>query len=196
MSDLVKDYIASIVALCPELSEEEIAYLASGISIAKYKAKDYYLQQGDTTDTVGYICEGLMRVFCYNSMGEEVTINFLPEESFVLGSTSLAKDVPTLFYLQCIEPTTVIHINKSHISDLRRKNLSFEHYVTGQYELAVQNLVNRTLNHLLDNAESRYLKFLEEHPELSTRIAVSHLCTYLGIKRQHLTRIRKKLLYL
>jgi hypothetical protein len=47
---------------------------------------------------------------------------------------------------------------------------------------------------LFENAEERYLKFVENHSNIINRISVSHLSSYLGIERQSLTRIRKKLI--
>jgi DNA-binding MurR/RpiR family transcriptional regulator len=46
---------------------------------------------------------------------------------------------------------------------------------------------------LFDNAETRYLDFIEENPDLFNRVSLSYLASYLGIERQSLTRIRKKL---
>jgi DNA-binding MarR family transcriptional regulator len=46
---------------------------------------------------------------------------------------------------------------------------------------------------LFETAEQRYLNFVKEQPELLSRVSLSHLSSYLGIERQTLTRIRKKL---
>jgi DNA-binding MarR family transcriptional regulator len=46
---------------------------------------------------------------------------------------------------------------------------------------------------IFGNAESRYLSFVRENPALLNRVSVSHLASFLGIERQSLTRIRKRL---
>ena len=46
---------------------------------------------------------------------------------------------------------------------------------------------------IFENAETRYSTFIQEHPDLFKRLTVSQLSSYLGIERQSLTRIRKKL---
>ena len=48
---------------------------------------------------------------------------------------------------------------------------------------------------IFDNAETRYMNFLKSNPDLNNRITVTMLSSYLGIERQTLTRIRKKILY-
>jgi DNA-binding MarR family transcriptional regulator len=47
---------------------------------------------------------------------------------------------------------------------------------------------------LFENAETRYLEFVQENPDLFNRVSLSHLASFLGIERQSLTRIRKKLI--
>ena len=47
---------------------------------------------------------------------------------------------------------------------------------------------------IFDNAEMRYLQFVQNHPDLFNRISITQLSSYLGVERQSLTRIRKKLL--
>jgi hypothetical protein len=37
------------------------------------------------------------------------------------------------------------------------------------------------------------MKFVKENPDLFNRVSLSHLASFLGIERQSLTRIRKKL---
>jgi uncharacterized phage protein gp47/JayE len=46
---------------------------------------------------------------------------------------------------------------------------------------------------LFENAEDRYLDFIKTFPNIHDRVSLSYLSTYLGIVRQSLTRIRKKI---
>lgn len=195
MSDLVKNYIASIVALCPELSEEEISYLASGMSVTKYKAKDYYQQKGEPWKRAGYIISGIVRIFCYNSLGEEVTITFLEAGATISERFINPQALRANFYFQVIEDSAIIDISYPHIISLRERNVAFDRYIVFLSVQVSSYLKERLMSHLLEDAESRYLRFINERPELHARISVAHLCSYLGIKRQHLTHIRKKLLY-
>jgi Mn-dependent DtxR family transcriptional regulator len=46
---------------------------------------------------------------------------------------------------------------------------------------------------LFENAETRYLDFIKESPDVYSRVSLTQLSSFLGIERQSLTRIRKKL---
>ncbi|HLP39257.1 MAG TPA: helix-turn-helix domain-containing protein, partial [Lacibacter sp.] len=43
------------------------------------------------------------------------------------------------------------------------------------------------------DATTRYLEFLENHPTLTNRVALSHIASYLGVTQQSLSRIRKNI---
>ena len=54
-------------------------------------------------------------------------------------------------------------------------------------------LSDRVESFLFNTAEERYLKFINENPELIQRISLTHLSSFLGIERQSLSRIRSKI---
>jgi hypothetical protein len=51
----------------------------------------------------------------------------------------------------------------------------------------------RVESFLFEKAEERYLNFIKRSPNLFNRISLTYLASYLGIERQSLSRIRKKL---
>ena len=60
-------------------------------------------------------------------------------------------------------------------------------------EEAVQFLQGRVESFLFKTATERYLEFIEKENDLFNRLSVEHIATFLGVERQSLTRIRKKL---
>ncbi len=74
------------------------------------------------------------------------------------------------------------------------KYKNFEKYgrLVAENLLVMKN--NRIESFLFENAEQRYLNFVKENAELLSRISLTHLSSFLGIERQSLTRIRKKLI--
>ena len=68
-----------------------------------------------------------------------------------------------------------------------------EHYLRLTVEDVFEQHLNRVEGFIFDNAEQRYLNFVKSNPDLFNRISISDLSSYLGIERQSLTRIRKKL---
>ena len=92
-----------------------------------------------------------------------------------------------------MEPTKVLNLSHEHIYTGYELHPNFERYGRLIAETVLWYQEKRIDSFLFQSAEERYLNFIEEHPELIHRISLTHLSSYLGIERQSLTRIRKKL---
>jgi CRP/FNR family transcriptional regulator len=69
----------------------------------------------------------------------------------------------------------------------------FERYGRLIAEEILKRQQARIESFIFQTAEQRYLDFIKYQPNLFNRISLSLLCSYLGIERQTLTRIRQKL---
>ena len=51
---------------------------------------------------------------------------------------------------------------------------------------------NRLTSYLTDSPEQRYLKLLESRPDIFQRVPQYQLASYIGVKPESLSRIRKR----
>ena len=103
-------------------------------------------------------------------------------------------NVPSKYYFQCLEPCVIINAPLAHIQDTCDKYAEMNYYLRMMLELELSKKQQRIDSFVFNNAEERYLDLINKHPDLFKRLSVSHLSSYLGIERQTLTRIRKKLM--
>jgi CRP-like cAMP-binding protein len=61
-------------------------------------------------------------------------------------------------------------------------------------ERRYNEMVSETIDRIDQEAEDRYLKMLNIYPQIVQRVTQRHIASYLGIKPQSLSRIRKNLL--
>ena len=87
----------------------------------------------------------------------------------------------------------MVNLSYHHIQQGYDRLPNLERYGRLIAEEVLMSQQKRIESFLFDNAETRYLDFVRENPDLFNRISLSHLSSYLGIERQSLTRIRKKL---
>lgn len=193
MDSIIKTYLQTIKKICPKISEEALDLLGSKISIIRLPAKKVFIHAHLLQKNVGYIHSGLLRAFYVNQKGQDITINFLDENKLVVHLDALSHNKPSKFSFQALEPTIILNIPKEHIDFCAEKHPLLEKYLHVMIEQVYCRMFNRLEALLIENSEDRYLNFVEESPVLFTRIPISHLCTYLGINRQSLTRIRKKI---
>ena len=73
----------------------------------------------------------------------------------------------------------------------RFKNSEMQGRLIAEMVLTILN--DRVESFLFNTAEERYLKFINENPDLIQRISLTDLSSFLGVERQSLSRIRRKL---
>ncbi|HTI94866.1 MAG TPA: Crp/Fnr family transcriptional regulator [Puia sp.] len=193
MDDAFNIYLNSVRSLCPRVSAVELDYLGSGLTVSDLKPKHFYLHANTVQKEIGFVVSGLLRTYYIDNNGDEISVNFLRENRYVTHYPAFITQTPSKYYFQCIEPSIVVNLPYSHIQDCYNRYPALERYGRLVAEEALKTLHRRIESFLFDNAETRYLDFIEENPDIFNRVSLSYLSSYLGIERQSLTRIRKKL---
>lgn len=175
------------------MTKADLDYLEKGLTVSSLKAKHFYLHANTIQKEIGFIFSGLVRTFYIDKNGGQISVNFLKENRFVTHYPAFITQTPSKYYFQCIEPTVIVNLAYEHILNCYDKFPNLDRYGRLVAEEALKMLHIRIEGLLFDNPEKRYLDFIKENPDLINRVSVSYLSSYLGIERQSLTRIRKKL---
>ncbi|MDO4229353.1 MAG: Crp/Fnr family transcriptional regulator [Capnocytophaga sp.] len=190
----ISDYLQTIKLRCSLISQEALDYFASGLSVSELKAKEFFLQNGDIQPYMGYVLKGLLRIFYTSEKGDEVTLDFLNEGNIASHCAAFLHNTPSRFSYQCVEDAVIVNIPYLHYKDCCEKFPAFDKYFRENMENELERYIMRTESFLLDNAETRYLNFIRQRKDIFNRIPLTMLCSYLGVSRQALTQIRKKIL--
>jgi CRP/FNR family transcriptional regulator len=193
-SSEIKTYLASVEQLCPKISEEELGYLESGLTLTELQPKHFYIHANALQQEIGFVYQGLLRAFYVDEKGNEITVNFVRENRYAAHYTAFISRTPSKYYFQCIERTILVNLSYHHIQAGYEKYPNIERYGRLVAEAVLKFQQKRIESFLFETAEQRYLDFIHENPGLFNRVSLSHLASFLGIERQSLTRIRKKLI--
>lgn len=193
MKDAIDTYLSSVKTLCPRVTTPETDYLRRGLTVSSLKPKHFYLHANTVQKEIGFVFSGLLRTFYIDNDGNQISVNFLKENRYITHYPAFITQTPSRYYFQCIEPSIVVNLAYQHIQEGYNKFPNLERYGRFVAEEALKMLHRRIESLLFDNPEKRYLDFIKENPDLVNRVSVSYLSSYLGIERQSLTRIRKKL---
>ena len=177
----------------PYATPQEQALLTSNIGFKILKKGSYFLTSGTVQTAMGYVCSGLLRRYYVNDKGNEITTGFIQEEEFATDYPAFLRQQPTQHNLHCLEPTVLITLPFPIIQESYSSSKNSERHGRQIAERVLTILSDRVEGFLFLTAEERYLKFLKEHPNLSNRISLTHLSSFLGIERQSLSRIRKRI---
>ncbi|NMH27400.1 Crp/Fnr family transcriptional regulator [Flavobacterium silvaticum] len=186
-------FLKSVRAICPHISDFELSQFASQLTINELKKKAYFLESDTVQAAIGFITKGLVRSFYIDADGNEITVGFYPEGDYATHFASFIKQEPSKYSIQCLEDTTLVCLSLEGMNWIYQQAPVFERYgrlIAGGILTRQQDRIE---SFIFQSSEERYLDFINNHPGLFNRISISHLCSYLGIERQTLTRIRHKL---
>lgn len=174
------------------ISIDEEAILTGLFKRNTLKSGEYFLEEGKLCRYVGFIEEGLVR-YHMNDGGIEKTLYFGKEGEFVSNYQSFLPREVSDTSIQAIEDTTLRVITYADLQQLYLKISEGEKLG----RLAIENVFVSSLKQLKsfykDAPAERYQQFLQSYPDLAQRVPQYYIASYVGIKPQSLSRIRKRL---
>lgn len=186
-------FLESVKKICPNVTDQELAQFTSKITVEELDKKDFYLQFGKTQKAIGFIAKGLVRSSFMDKDGNEITVGFYAEGEYATHYASFLTQQPSKYSIQCLEPTTMVCLSYQDMQWIYENSPNFEKYGRLVAEEILVRQQARIESFIFQTAEERYLDFIKNHSDLFNRISISQLCSFLGIERQSLTRIRQKL---
>jgi len=189
MSDHI---LVQIMSQMTALSDEESAAIANSFPIQTFTKGHFLLKEGMIAHNAYFVIEGCIREYEILD-GEEKTTEFYTENDSAIDFASQTSKTPSSKYFECLEETTVAVVNSEKEQALYKQFPRFEKFSLEGIEQMMGAKQKAMSNYILLSPKERYLLLLENKPELSNRVPQYYIASYLGIKPETLSRIRKKL---
>lgn len=164
----------------------------SSLIIRKYAKNEFILNEGETEKYLSIVVSGVTRHYV-PSKGEEKSFDFSFQHEFNCSYASFIQQSSSKFYIQALEPTILASLHYNVLQELYKLNpLSniFGRTAVEQYYIWREE---REISLLTDSAEERYIKLMEKYPIYIQKIPQKYLSSYLNIKPESLSRIKKKI---
>ena len=175
------------------LSEEEFEHFSNGLTTQHLKRKELLLREGTVCKNAYFIVSGCLRYY-YVVDGEERTGQFFFENGWFADYRSFLTGEPSTQNIAALVKTEVLVLPKRHLDNMFVEIPKFEKFGRLVAENAYLGLRKRTEMLTNQTAEERYLELIKQRPKVIERIPQHYIASYLGIKPQSLSRIRKRLL--
>lgn len=140
-----------------------------------------------------FIIEGSAYSFYVNEKGDKNVIELAIEEYWITDAASYFTGRPAVSTIETLEPTTALLINRQDYDKLCCSHPLFDKFFRILLQNALASLHQRIAKTISEEAELRYQEFSDKHPHFIQRIPQYLIASYLGIKPQSLSRIRKNL---
>jgi CRP-like cAMP-binding protein len=183
--------LITILGQFANLDESESGLIKSSFKPYKMSKGDYFLKEGEISKHIGFLHKGLVRYFVHKD-AEESTFEFTKEGQFIGDYQSFRNASVSLQNIQAIEDCELLIIDYPSIQNIytttKNGNLIGRQIITHRFEV----MVNQLLEVYMQNHEDRYKSFVEKYFELTQRIPQYLIASYVGVRPESLSRIRKR----
>lgn len=155
--------------------------------------KEFLIMEGQIIRYLPFIRKGLMVNYRLDEEGEQHVLQIRWTGLWLGDLYSFFSGKPTNFNIRAYHPTELLLIDHETFDFITREHPVYERY----FRLGIQDAYVQTLNQIFHlhslSAEERYLDLVQNVPTLLDDIPHYLIASYLNIKPQSLSRIRKNL---
>ena len=185
--------IGHINSILP-MSIDDLAVLTPIRVELSIKKKANLLVQGAICKNIYFLTKGFFRMYYIDLEGNEINTRFTQEDNFMVDFQSFLTQKPSRYYWQAMEDSTVLAFAFKDVQRLYASSSSWQKFGRLIAERVYLQLNERVEMLQFMSPEQRYVYLLETRPELFNQISQFQMASYLGIKPESLSRLRKRLL--
>jgi len=161
----------------------------SNSKIRTFNKGEIVVHEGQYSKKAYLIIEGSARAY-YLKDGKDISDWFSFENQFMASIISFFGNEPSPHYVEFVEDSTVLQFSKETVDRLSNEYHDFERFINKIITETMLGLCERLHTIQFAKASERYKHLLTIHPQITNRIPLTHIASYLGITLETLSRIR------
>ncbi|WP_312076007.1 Crp/Fnr family transcriptional regulator [Chryseobacterium sp.] len=177
----------------PFFLPEELEEIFQAHEKVNFQKGDFILQEGKIADEYYIMEKGLARSFVNDFSGNEVTTHFFVENEIIIEVSSLFQRIQTQENIVCITDCECLRFRFDQFQELFHKIPNLREWGRAWMSQELFAHKQRSVEMFTLSATSRYLKLLEQKPQVVQFAPLKQIASYLGITDTSLSRIRKEI---
>ncbi|WPO78884.1 Crp/Fnr family transcriptional regulator [Flavobacterium sp. KACC 22761] len=188
--DALKNVITSFVPM----SDEEYDLMLPIINRIEVKKDTDLLQQGEICRHIYFIESGFFRMFYVDYRGNEINSRFAKPNDFLVDFASFITQRMAHYSCRAMEDSKVIALEYAAVEKLYNSCPNWSKFGRLIAEYAYLIIIERQEMLHFQTPEERYKTILKKEPYLFQMISQNQLSSYIGIKPESLSRLRKRMI--
>jgi CRP-like cAMP-binding protein len=185
------DFLIGSIKQIINVSGDEEQLIKQLFTEKHIKKGEHFLSEGHVCRSVALISAGLVRYYI-NEDGNEGTYYFSREGDFVCDYESFLPQMPSNKNIQALEDTSLYIVSHDGLQQIYKGVKEGERLGRLGIEQVFVNVLQQLSSFYRDSPEMRYQRFLDTYADISQRVPQYYIASYVGIKPQSLSRIRKR----
>lgn len=175
-------------------SADEQKQIVSAYQKKHVKKNDILLRETETAKVYHFVESGYLRSFATNQEGQDISTAFFKRKDVAIDWPSFLLQVPSKENIQALTDVICWELDYKTFQEFFHQFEAFRDAGRTRLVSNYFDLKRKSVSAITDSAKQRYLKLLEEKPDLLQHVSLKHLASYLGITDTSLSRIRKEIL--
>ena len=176
------------------LSEDEIAMCTQYFEPILVTKNQIIEKEGQVPRYLYFIASGFMRLFHYNHLGDEVTTHINCPPGFLTPYSHFVNQTKSDEIVECITNCELLRITKDDLDYLTESSPAFKSFSIWVFQQAITYNETRAKELAILTAEQRYRKLIETYPAMIHNVPVRYIASFLGMKPESLSRIRRQMI--
>ena len=175
------------------IPKEEAVLLSTQVTPITLKKDEHLYKEGEIPKMGAFVLSGCLREYYTDVKDNDYIRRFAFEDWWIVDMYELMHDRPALCSVQALEDCELLTFTANNIRFLKENcptaaSVLNEISSASKYSLAKNEKIKRSLF-----SQELYEHLLKKHPNINKRIPLYHIASYLDIKPESLSRIRKKI---
>lgn len=182
-----------LISSLPGITGEEERFIMDNFTVLQLDPREYFCREGEICKQIAYVDKGCLSYFQLLPDGRKSIIHFAFEDWWTGDLDSFLGREPARSNWQALEHSELICISRSKFDVLRSRYTAFSGLFNRKTQTAYIKAMEKAAKDKSETAEEKYLRMLNEQPQILLRVPHYDIAAYLGIAPESLSRIRKKL---
>jgi CRP-like cAMP-binding protein len=172
------------------LSDDCKKDFAQRLRLELQPANTTLVKEGEFSDKLFFIYAGSVRAY-YVKDAKNITDWFGFENDFICAINSYFLNIPSPHYIETIEPATLLIINRQDVNYLCDTYHDFDRFGRLAVTQTMLQLQQRVVSLQFESAQQRYETLTKLRPDITQRVPLGHIASYLGMTLETLSRARQ-----
>lgn len=139
-----------------------------------------------------FVVSGIMRNYFYNPLGEAITTDLNDSPRFFTSYNNFVNRCTSDEIIECVTDCELLRVKRNDVDILFSESVILKDFTIRYLEKVFEEERARITELTTLSAEQRYVNLMFKAPNIILEVPLQHIASYLGIKPETLSRIRRK----
>lgn len=155
--------------------------------------KEYFIRQGEFCKYIAFVIKGEFITSRIILDGTELTLGYTSGYDLVTDYPAFLNGTDSLLNIQAISDCELLLFTKDQFEAFFEYNMDTQRYGRMVAQALMSGWEAALITLYCETPEERYLKLLNQAPDLFQKLPLRHIASLIGVTPETLSRIRRKL---